>query len=133
MILDNHRITICEGADNIVLLISSNFYGCFRYEVCRIDIGQEMLTEFNHDPYLLKNVITDDESWVYGYDIETNVQSSQWKHQEGLRPKKVHLVKILLTVFFDCIMNSCYKVVRSIRNTTLKLFADWAKELIINA
>ena len=34
-----------------------------------MDIAQEMLT----------NVITGDESWVYGYDIETKAQSSQWK------------------------------------------------------
>ena len=28
---------------------------------------------------LLKKVITGDESWVYGYDIETKDQYSQWK------------------------------------------------------
>ena len=33
--------------------------------------AQEMLTTFNDDPDLLKKVITGDESWVYGYDIET--------------------------------------------------------------
>ena len=36
-----------------------------------------MLMTFNDDPYLFKKVITGDESWVY--DIETKVQSSQWK------------------------------------------------------
>ena len=49
-----------------------------------------MLTTFNDDPDLLKKVITGDESWVYGYEIETKAQSSQWKHAD------------LLTVFFDC-------------------------------
>ena len=42
----------------------------------RMDIVQEMLTTFN-DPGLLKKVITGDESWVYGYDIETKGQSCQ--------------------------------------------------------
>ena len=42
-----------------------------------MDIKQEMLMTFNDDPDLLKNVITVDESWVYGYDIETKTQSSQ--------------------------------------------------------
>ena len=75
----------------------------------RMDIAQEMLTSFNHDPDLLKKVIIGDESWVYGYDIETRVQSSQWKHPEEIRPIKARQglsnVKVLHTVFFDCIIN----------------------------
>ena len=35
-----------------------------------MDIAQEMLTKFNDEPGLLKQVITGVESWVYGYDIE---------------------------------------------------------------
>ena len=34
---------------------------------------------FNDDPDLLKKVTTGDESRLYGYDIETKTQSSQWK------------------------------------------------------
>lgn len=68
-------------------------------------IAQEMLNDVNDDPDLLKRVITGDESWVYGYDIETKVQSSQWKSQGEPRPKKARQVrsnvKVLLTVFFD--------------------------------
>ena len=64
------------------------------------------MTTFNDDPDLLKKVITGDESWVYGYDIETEDQSSQWKSPEEQRPKKVCEgrlnVKVLLSVFFDC-------------------------------
>ena len=44
-----------------------------------MDIAQKMLTTFNDDPDLLKKGITGDESWVYGYDIETRTQVSQWK------------------------------------------------------
>ena len=36
-----------------------------------MDIAQEMLMTFNDDPGLLKKVIIGDESWVYGYHIET--------------------------------------------------------------
>ena len=54
---------------------------------------------------LLKKVITGEESWVYGYDVETKAQSSQWKHTKSPRPKKARQVrsnvKVLLTVFFD--------------------------------
>ena len=59
----------------------------------------------NEDPDLLKRVITGDESWVYGYDVETKAQSSQWKTPEEPTPKKAHqvrsTVKVFLTVFFD--------------------------------
>ena len=30
------------------------------------------------DENFLKNVKTGDETWVYGYDVETKVQSSHW-------------------------------------------------------
>ena len=67
---------------------------------------QEMLTTFNNDPDLLQKILNGDESWVYGYDIETKAQSSQWKHPEEPRPKKPlqvrSNVKILLIVFFEC-------------------------------
>ncbi|UYV69213.1 TCF4 [Cordylochernes scorpioides] len=58
------------------------------------------------DPNLLQRVITGDEAWVYGYDVETKAQSSQWKLPHEPRPKKARQVrsnvKVLLTVFFDC-------------------------------
>jgi hypothetical protein len=42
---------------------------------------------------------------VYGYDPETKVQSSQWKHSSSPRTKKAQWVqskfKVLLTIFFD--------------------------------
>ena len=47
-----------------------------------------MLTTFNDDPDFLKKIIIGDESWVYGYDIETKGLSSQWKRLEELRPKE---------------------------------------------
>ena len=47
-----------------------------------------MLTMFSDDPELLKKVMTGDESYVYGYDIETKGQSFQWKRQEKGRLKK---------------------------------------------
>ena len=41
-----------------------------------MDIAQDMLTMFNDDLDLLKKVLTGDELWLYGYDIETKAQSS---------------------------------------------------------
>ena len=48
----------------------------FAQEQHHMDIAQAMLTNLNDDSDLLKNVITGDESWAYGYDIETKAQSS---------------------------------------------------------
>ncbi|KAJ4426506.1 hypothetical protein ANN_27320, partial [Periplaneta americana] len=71
----------------------------------RCDVAQDLLDTANTDPGFLNTVITGDESWVYGYDPETKRQSSQWKHPESPRPKKVRQVrskiKVMLTVFFD--------------------------------
>ena len=44
----------------------------------RITVSQELLDHSNTDENFLKNVMTGDETWVYGYDVETKVQSSQW-------------------------------------------------------
>ncbi|UYV66514.1 hypothetical protein LAZ67_4001938 [Cordylochernes scorpioides] len=72
----------------------------------RMNIANEMLYSVRDDPNLLQRVITGDEAWVYGYDVETKVQSSQWKLPHEPRPKKARQVrsnvKVLLTVFFDC-------------------------------
>ena len=63
-----------------------------------------MINRNENDPDLLNRVITGDESWDYGYDPETKVQSSQWKSPGSPRPKKARRslsnVKTML-VFFD--------------------------------
>jgi len=43
-----------------------------------VTVSQELFDCLNADENFLKNVITGDETWVYGYDVETKVQSSQW-------------------------------------------------------
>jgi hypothetical protein len=71
----------------------------------RLEVARDLLECANGDPEFLKTVITRDETWVYGYDPETKVQSSQWKHSLSPRPKKAQWlrskVKVLLTVLFD--------------------------------
>jgi hypothetical protein len=57
------------------------------------------------DPNFFQNLITGDESWMYGYNPETKVQSSQWKTLNSPRPKKARQskasAKVMLIVFFD--------------------------------
>ena len=45
-----------------------------------LEITQDVLDCVESDSNFLNTVITDDESWVYGYDPETKAQSSQWRH-----------------------------------------------------
>jgi hypothetical protein len=70
-----------------------------------LEVARDMLECANGDPEFLKTVITGDETWVYGYDSETKVHSSQWKLSSSQRPRKAQWVrskvKVLLTVFFD--------------------------------
>ena len=124
MIMENRRITIREVADEVGISFGScqaiftDVLGMkrvaakfvpkllnFDQKQHRMNIAQELLNEVNDDPELIKRVITGDETWVYGYDIETKVQSSQWKLPEEPRPKKARQVrsnvKVMLTVFFD--------------------------------
>ena len=44
---------------------------------CRLEIALDMLDNANSDPNFLNIVITGDETWVYGYDPETKMLSSQ--------------------------------------------------------
>ncbi|UYV67597.1 hypothetical protein LAZ67_5001331 [Cordylochernes scorpioides] len=59
----------------------------------RMNIANEMLDSVRNDPNLLQRVITGDEAWVYGYDVETKAQSSQWKLPHEPRPKKARQVR----------------------------------------
>jgi hypothetical protein len=44
----------------------------------RVMVSQELFDHSNADRNFPKNVITGKEMWVYGYNIETKAQSSQW-------------------------------------------------------
>ncbi|UYV65429.1 hypothetical protein LAZ67_3004342 [Cordylochernes scorpioides] len=125
MILANRRITVREVAEDLNISIGSchsniiNDLGMRRVAAkfvpkllnCdqkqhRMNIANEMFDSVRDDPNLLQRVITGNEAWVYGYDVETKAQSSQWKLPHEPRPKKARQVpsnvKVLLTVFFDC-------------------------------
>ena len=60
----------------------------FNQKQHRINIAQAILDSVRDEPNLLQGVNPGDESWVYAYDVETKVQSTQWKLQhEDRRPK----------------------------------------------
>ncbi|UYV69816.1 hypothetical protein LAZ67_7000859 [Cordylochernes scorpioides] len=88
-----------EAEDNLIQLVNKHFSGATVLAIAMLDSVRD-------DPNLLQRVITGDEAWVYGYDMETKAQSSQWKLPHEPRSKKARQVrsnvKVLLTVFFDC-------------------------------
>ena len=71
-----------------------------RKELC-LDLLQ--CTENEQD--LLNLLITCDETWVFTYDLETKLQSMQWKSTPSPRPKKARMspskFMAMLIVFFD--------------------------------
>ena len=70
-----------------------------------VNVCTELRQLASNDETFLSRVITDDESWVYGYDPETKWQSSQWKSPTSPRPKKARQVKSnlksMIITFFD--------------------------------
>lgn len=71
----------------------------------RVSICRELKDRLDANPNFMDKIITGDESWVYGYDPETKMQSSQWKTSTSPRLKKARQsksnVKVMLIVFFD--------------------------------
>jgi hypothetical protein len=123
LILQNCLLTIREIAEDVGIsfgscqailtekinmqLVAAKFLRCVLTEdqnANRVNISQEQLDRVSVDENFLKTIVTGDETWVYGYDIETKAQSSQWVGQGSPRPKKARMsrsnMKVML-VFFD--------------------------------
>ena len=70
----------------------------------RQKIVRDIFERSCEDVKFLKNIVTGDESWVYGYDPHTKQQSSHWKGPTSPRPKKWRQVqsetKVMLLAFF---------------------------------
>jgi len=70
----------------------------------RVEISQELLANANGNENFLKNTIPGGETWVYRYDVETKIQSSQWMGKGSPRSKKALMsrskIKVMLVVFF---------------------------------
>ena len=78
----------------------------------RIALCTELKEGAENDPNFISTTITGDESWVFGYNAETNEQQSQWKSPTSPRSKKARQVrsnvKSILIIFLlkaSCIGN----------------------------
>ena len=102
VIRGNRRLTVREVADEVGISIGSchqklqmrrvsakfvpRLLNDDQKEKC-VEISQELLANANGNENFLKNVITGDKTWVYGYDVETKMQSSQWMGKGSPRLK----------------------------------------------
>jgi len=124
VIRGNRRLTVREVADEVgISIVPCHQIFTEKLQMCcvsakfvphlltddqkenRVKISKELLANANGNVNFLKNIIAGDETWVYGYDVETKVQSSQWMGKRSPRPKKARMsrskIKVLLVVFFD--------------------------------
>ena len=53
-----------------------------------VQVCQDLLDHSENNKEFSSKIITGDGSWVYGNDMETKVQSSQWTSKTFPRPKK---------------------------------------------
>ena len=94
----NHRLIVREVSDEVGISIGS-CHQIFteKLQMCRIspkfvlrlltddqkencvEFRQELLTYANGNEDFPKNIVTGDETWIYVYDVETKMQSLQWK------------------------------------------------------
>ena len=92
MVMNDRRITIRKFADDVGISIGSchaifsNVLSMkrvaakfvpklltFEQKQRRMEVAQESLNEVNDDAELLKRIITGGRTWVYAYDVETNL------------------------------------------------------------
>ena len=137
MICGNHSLTVQEVADEVGISIgschqifteklqlhcaSAKLVSCSLIDNQKgnhVEISQELRAIANGNENFLKNIITEDETWVYGYYVESKMQLSQWMEKGSPRPKKAQMsrskIKVMLVVFLIgkalSIMNLCHMV-----------------------
>jgi len=57
------------------------------------NVCYDLREQVGNDPQILSKVVTGDETWCYGYDLETKQASSQWKTANSPKAKKVRQVR----------------------------------------
>ena len=69
----------------------------------RVSVCRQLKPQARDDPNFISSIITGEETWVYGYDLETKHQSSQCESPNSPRPKKarqVHSNDKSILIFF---------------------------------
>ena len=146
MILDNHRITISEVADDVGIsfgscqVFSTDVVGMkraaakivpkllnFEQKQHRMDIVQAVCWRRS----TTIQICSKRSQLVTNHECMAMTLKPKPNHPNGSVQKSQDLFSSIAMAW--CIINSCHKVVRSLRNTTLKLCADCAKQFVRNA
>ena len=74
-------------------------------KVC-VDVCTDLLSRLQAEPQtFLDRTVTQDETWVHHFDLETKQQSMIWKHVTSPTPKKFKVTppagKVITTIFWD--------------------------------
>ena len=69
----------------------------------QVDVSKELVDHANTDKNFLKNILTDDETWLYYYDVEKKAQSLQWVPKTSPRSKKSKASSVLYENDTDCV------------------------------
>jgi len=72
----------------------------------RVDVCTNLLSRLQAEPQtFLDRTVTQDETWVHHFDLETKQQSMIWKHVTSPTPKKFKVTpsagKVMATVFWN--------------------------------
>ena len=148
IVLVNRRITVREVAEDLNISIGSchsifiNDLGMTRaaawprnsYQNCSILTKNSIADSVRGHPNLLQRLITGDESWVCGYDVQIKAQSFQSKLPHEPRSKKALQIRSNLTVFLT-VFFVCRVVVRQFwpQGRMVKLCANCSKQSARNA
>jgi hypothetical protein len=82
-----------------------------------VDVSKELVDRASADENFLKNVVTGDETWAYGYDVETKARSSQWDSEMSPIPKKITASSV------QCESSAVFFIVRALFTTNFYLVA----------
>jgi len=101
----------------------------------RVSVCRELKQQARDDPNFIYNIITGDETWVYGYDPDTKQQSSQWKSPNSPRPRKARQVRSdvkSMLIFFSTSKalptRNSYPLVRpSMASFTVWFWSSWGR------
>ena len=105
----SYRTVQCILVDNLNMIrISTRFVSRLLSDdqkAHHISVCGEQKQQARDNPNFMPNIITSEETWVYGYDPETKQQSLQWKSPNSPQSKKAcqvcSNVKSMLIIFFD--------------------------------
>ena len=106
MICYNCPLTVHEVAEKLEIQKPSVMRFSLKIWACIVLLSAESLSTAQSRRKLLKNIVTSDETWVYGYEVEQKPSlhnGSQQCHPDPKKPQKVWFnVEVMMTVLFDC-------------------------------